>query len=220
MWKCTNCDTPNSELLTKCEVCGQLLQPESVASSAVYSAVMEPIPSAEPIRSVVKVDNRLVWRQWLFANLIACSLMTFFIDSTSVFFPVVTWGCALGLSQWLVVRRYFTNAGRWGIATSISFVVSFYAVFFIGILPLWLSFSIIGLVVGFAQWMVVRHLGGNSGLWIFASALSWGLSILSLSIFTAVGEIWWQFVFIGLVYGTISGWTLLSIFQNKIHSLG
>lgn len=216
MWKCTYCDTPNSEFITKCEVCGQLHQSESRETAATsLPPVVKPIPGSMHGHSDVKIYNALVWRQWLFANMIACSLMAFFNNASSVFIPVVTWGCVLGFSQWLVMRRYFPNIGKWGVMTSISFIGGFYAVVNMGQLPLWFSFSILGFMVGIAQWLVVRHLDSNSGLWIFTSALSWGISVLLISIFPTTGGAWWQFIIIGFTYGAISGWALLSIFRIK-----
>lgn len=219
MWKCSHCDTPNSELLTKCEVCGQPRPAESMSPSTTASKPLKSTPGSELLHREERLNKGPIWRQWLFANFIAFSLMTFFLDVTSVFVPLTIWGCALGLSQWLVVRRYLHNVGWWGVATAVSFVISFYVLLNRGGMPLWFSFGLLGIIVGLAQWVVVRHLGGNSGFWIFASAFAWGLSVLALTIYPAIGGTWWQFTSIGIVYGIISGWALLSIFYHKMRLL-
>jgi hypothetical protein len=113
-----------------------------------------------------------------------------------------------------VVRKYFYSAGWWSINTCIGFFLGYYIRMNLSV-PDWAGYAVIGFAVGFTQWLVVRRYR-NSGFWIFASALAWGLSILPWALYTNFVADWIVLGSIGLLYGIISAWAMLTIFQQDM----
>ncbi len=86
----------------------------------------------------------------------------------------------LGLTQWLVLRRYISKAGWWILATTIGGVVALYigsAVTFFTTGILWHGAGLVGgavggAILGLAQWLVLRRHVSQAGWWILASAVA------------------------------------------------
>ncbi len=80
-------------------------------------------------------------------------------------------------------------------------------------IPESLIFACAGLLIGVLQWIILRRYFYKSGFWIIASLLGWGICI----IITLISV--WAFFLGTLLYGFITGATLLWIMQIKeIHS--
>jgi hypothetical protein len=70
-------------------------------------------------------------------------------------------------------------------------------------------FACAGLLIGLLQWTILRKYFYKSGFWIFASILGWGICIIVTQISV------WAFFIGALLYGAITGATLLWIMQTK-----
>ncbi len=71
-------------------------------------------------------------------------------------------GAALGVSQWLVLRRQLARAGWWIVASTLGWAVG---VVVFGLLG--------GTVAGVLQWLVLRQQIARAGWWIAASTVGW-----------------------------------------------
>jgi hypothetical protein len=121
-------------------------------------------------------------------------------------------GVGIGLAQWLVLRRHIPAAGWWVLASiggGISGVVlalplsealqPLFAMFlgetlerrptvprvsWSDVLALGVTGAVVGLVLGSAQWLVLRRHARSAGWWIGASSVGWmaGLSISTGSV--------------------------------------
>jgi hypothetical protein len=136
------------------------------------------------------------WLQWLMLMAVFLSLSYTGIDM--VLRPMVTrsvrdpWvqeativmglailGTAIGITQWLLLRRHLQRASIWGLAIAATFWVgasltelaSFTGV---ALLPSFaLSFLLLGPVCGILQWQAVRYQVARAGWWIVAQTLGW-----------------------------------------------
>jgi hypothetical protein len=93
----------------------------------------------------------------------------------------VALGVAIGLAQWLVMRRYLRGAGWWVLATTIGYAIPMVAAPNIPIRePPWLTGSIIfllfGIALGILQWLVLRGRVRQPGWWIAISVAGWVLA--------------------------------------------
>lgn len=147
-------------------------------------------------------------------------------------------GTIVGSAQWLALRQWASWANRWVIATIIAWGIGFLIVdktfnvpflqsldFGIGFdLPSWsrridliISHSyklsiwaggLLGLIIGFAQWLVLQLSTRQAGWWL-------PISTFSLALGFSIGNISHQLLIVGgvagLVYGLITGIALLRI---------
>lgn len=77
-------------------------------------------------------------------------------------------------------------------------------------LPEALIFAVIGLFVGLLQWNLLRRYFNRSILWVAASTVGWGICILITHISI------WMFFPGALLYGTITGATLMWLTKDNI----
>jgi len=132
-----------------------------------------------------------VWFQWVLTNVagfIAIARMMSAFPPTSSGTQLITdiallWisgGAIAGLLQWIILRKQFSNASQWlvatfigwglagaaGQATSVIIVQSNYDVFinYIG----YISFLAAGLTLGLSQWLVLKERFQGAKWWIFA----------------------------------------------------
>jgi len=155
-------------------------------------------------------------------------------------------GIALGLAQWLVLRRYVKHVGWWILATMIGAI----AAWLIGLqvmVILILSFSNrdvvttsaallkavfglgawVGAVLGFAQWLVLRTHVRRGALWIVANAFAWGVGLLVVWIGATLvnpGELRFETALVGIatgvtmgvVVGAITGFVLVWLLKPRL----
>jgi len=92
-------------------------------------------------------------------------------------------GALFGLAQWLVLRRFLPAMRAWVLATAIGYVLVF------GLVPLIrfdaipqlggaFAFLMFGVVLGVAQWIVLRGRVAQAGWWIAISIAGWVLAFL------------------------------------------
>lgn len=70
-------------------------------------------------------------------------------------------------------------------------------------------FACAGLLIGLLQWTILRRFFYNSGFWVLACTLGWGICIIITMISV------WAFFIGALMYGAITGITLMWIMQIK-----
>lgn len=139
-------------------------------------------------------------------------------------------GLAVGFLQWLVLRRHIAHASRWMLWTA----VGLGAVHAFGdALPDRVAIPIIGLagglVLGAAQWFVLRYVFDKAWNWIVATGVSWTVGInLGLALIEVMGlrdRAWTPGVgatehgVVGLVAGIVVGLAtgvLLSRMQKRL----
>jgi hypothetical protein len=135
-------------------------------------------------------------------------------------------GFGTGILQKMLLKERFTIPSFWVYSVIIGFVL---AELIAGII-LWrldilrgqlnvvnsnnpfpeaLIFASAGLIIGLFQWTVLKRYFKKSAYWVFASMLGWGICIVA-TIFSD-----WAFVLGALLYGAITGATLLWVLQPK-----
>ncbi len=145
------------------------------------------------------------WLQWVF--LIALFLSLSYTGIDLVLRPIVErsvrdpWvqeaiivvglailGAAVGLAQWLLLRRHLHRARTWGLVVAATFWVgasltelaSFTG---IALLPSFaLSFLLLGPVCGILQWNSMRHQVARAGWWVVAQTLGWPLMFAVITV--------------------------------------
>ena len=102
-----------------------------------------------------------------------------------VLIPIL--GLIAGLLQFLVIRRLIPRAGGWILATFLGWTITFGIVALVsvlnpsGVVVITLSavqflFTFLGVMLGLAQWLVLKPQVRQSGWWILVSTLAWGLT--------------------------------------------
>lgn len=137
-------------------------------------------------------------------------------------------GLGAGIYQRLLLKKVFSVSSSWVYTMVIGFAVSElivcivlwqlelnrYQLRFIesNPLPEVLIFTFIGLIIGLLQWVILRRYFLRSSFWVPASTLGWGICILvtQLSI--------WAFFIGAILYGAITGATLVGFLQKKEES--
>ncbi len=134
-------------------------------------------------------------------------------------------GLGGGIYQKALLRKIFSVSSSWIYTLVIGFAVTElivcvilwqlnlnrYELRFIegNPLPEALIFACAGLVTGLLQWMILKKYFSKSVYWIFASTLGWGICVLVTLISL------WAFFIGALLYGAITGATLMWMMQRK-----
>jgi hypothetical protein len=201
-----------------------------------------------PSHPMIRLDSWTLWEWWVLATatggLIGMGIVAVASAIASQFGTVSTVsllhvvgaleGITLGLTQWLVLRRYIKHMGWWIIATGIGAMIAWLiglkvivvltliffsdltaqpmlstlleAAFFLGI---W-----VGAVLGCAQWFVLRSHVRRAMIWVFANALAWGFGLLiALTGATLIkpGEVKLETALIGIATGGVTGFVIGAI---------
>ncbi len=97
-------------------------------------------------------------------------------------------GAAIGIGQWLLLRRRLRRASTWGLAiaatywvgTSLTEIAAFTGV---ALLPSFvLSFLLLGPICGLLQWIVLRHQVARAGWWVVVQTLGWPMMFAVTSV--------------------------------------
>lgn len=136
-----------------------------------------------------------------------------------------------GVFQWFVLKNWIANAKYWVLATSLSYPL---ALILVNNLPSIQNVGydvIIGLIVGIAQYLVLRRKLPGAGLWILANAFSvpFGHFVIN-QLSSLLGKIglysgifydlsqWFLMILNGVIYGIITGFVLV-ILLSKLQKL-
>ncbi len=137
---------------------------------------------------------------------------------------LVMTAAAVGVMQWLVLRRAVSGAGWWVLASTVGYTVGVAAAAVLGILLVhWLEpprpwvVSIVGGAVGEAmkgaavgvmQWLVLRRAVSGAGWWVPASIVGWAMGQAAHG---AIG-----LPAVGAVSGAITGIALVRLLRQPI----
>jgi hypothetical protein len=123
---------------------------------------------------------------------------------------VAVGGVLVGVLQWLVLRRYLAQAGRWVLASLGATAVFALVVFSLG------AFSpdaglvggavLYGTVVGVLQWLVLRRQATRAGWWVPTSTVGWLVGIPLGGMLGPPGWAW---------YGAITGAALVWLLRRR-----
>jgi len=134
-------------------------------------------------------------------------------------------GLGVGIYQKLLLKRVFKITSSWIYSLVIGFAVTElivcivlwqlelnrYELRFIELRPLpeALIFACIGLIIGLLQWTILRRYFLKSFFWVLASTLGWGICVLVTQLSV------WAFFMGALLYGAITGVTLIWVLRKK-----
>jgi len=176
-----------------------------------------------------------IWLKWVIFSMLGWLIATILsmlppnldtILSNTTFYIVwalllLALGAVIGATQWLILRRYFSGAVRWIVASGVGMAIG------VGTSGFQLDEIAYGVVFGFlmggAQWLVMRTWVQSAGWWVLSSTIGWTLGM-------AVGEFLplnWSNTYSGHVYGMITevipaavtGLALVILLQNPLDSI-
>lgn len=168
----------------------------------------------------------MTWLLWVIASTVgfAAGMGVSLVVSSKVSETAATlvFGLLSGLVQWLVLRRLFRPAGWWMAANGLGIPLGFAAANLLQRLLLWsgpslldqaAGFGIPGVLVGMAQWLVLRSHFRKAGWWVLISTAGWLLGgcliwVIDLQL-PAFNEILTSYTLVGLIIGTGTGLGLM-----------
>lgn len=118
-----------------------------------------------------------LWFMWIMATTLGWILGRFLIPNLAF----VTIGLATGILQWFVLQRRISNSWRWILVTTFGWVAA--ALLILLIIPDGADFAsgvLVGLLMGTAQWFLLRREVHWSGWWIVMNIVGWttGMALL------------------------------------------
>jgi len=131
---------------------------------------------------------------WIFANsigwaaglavgamltLVAVKLPWLNEDRFFTYATLISLGLTIGLSQWVVMRRYLTRPIRWVTVILIGYLLCLITIVGgnsakLGRPEIWddiLLLGLLGTTIGIPQWWILRQHFRQAGLWIFGTAI-------------------------------------------------
>ncbi|MEQ8462981.1 hypothetical protein [Coleofasciculus sp. E1-EBD-02] len=135
-----------------------------------------------------------VWLQWLLVTLLGFVASLFWIEIGERpdinMIEGIIGGTIIGFAQWLVLRRYLSSAWWWIIASLLGWgvmglssfgVIGWFAPRTMRLFPR-LVYGVVdgatlGLILGMAQWWVLRQYVSKAWGWIFTNTLYWAISL-------------------------------------------
>jgi hypothetical protein len=108
-------------------------------------------------------------------------------DYLVMYFLAPVMGLVTGAVQYGLLRRILACMGGWVLATAggwllgMFLIMAFLRLQWMVLAQTDLAFLVMGLSIGFAQWLVLRRRLPGAGWWIVASLLGWGLAALANS---------------------------------------
>ena len=151
-------------------------------------------------------------------------------------------GAMVGFVQWLGLRCIIPRAGFWVVANIIGFTVSscLHAAmcvwglpddlgFPLGVLGWAIAFVVGGALSGVMQYRILRRHVRQSGWWVPASAIGWGLGVIGFGISALalhvesrslpvhiVCNLAVPLIMASVFYGIVTGWTLIWLLRQPI----
>jgi hypothetical protein len=191
---------------------------------------VEQFQSGRAKRLLIKTDRaqvgRGLWLWWVVAGIVGFGVG---FAVFGVVGRVVRWvgaeaviGAAVGIAQWLILRRQVSQDGWWVLASTVGLALGLSWAFDMGFPA---RLAVAGAPVGIAQWLVLRRQVPRAGWWVLASTV--GLAVGFAVAFAVLGDVEEVVAFavllavIGAVYGAITGAVLVWLLrQATVGELG
>lgn len=145
-----------------------------------------------------------LWFYWIMSTTLGWLIGNIFFKGI----PVIVAGVIISALQWSVLFKRIHKAWRWIILSSLGWISGYIlSVIFLPNMNL-LAGTIIGVMVGTMQWLILRKEVDWAGWWIIISALAWttGLTLMPGALTS------------GSLPGALTGLTLVILF--RFSSLG
>jgi hypothetical protein len=176
-------------------------------------------------KNILSKDGSL-WLQWTLASMLGFAagigLGLAALEAAGEIVSFSAFGVVAGIAQWLVLRKIFPGSGWWILATALSAPLGLVATnaihrVLLGASVFYVAGSLgiaaLGLVVGIAQWWVMRRHLRRADWWILANLGSWlvgGLAAWVLGLrFTELIKIIADFALLGIIVGASTGLVLI-----------
>jgi hypothetical protein len=141
-----------------------------------------------------------LWFYWIIATTIGWLIGRLFFLGI----PVILSGVVISALQWAILYQRIHKAWRWAVYSSAGWVIGY--ILFVVLSannPVYPAGSVIGLVVGIVQWVILKRVLNWAGWWIIISTLAWttGMNIIP-GLLTS-----------GALPGALTGLTLAILFR-------
>ncbi|MDE5068624.1 MAG: hypothetical protein O4752_05520, partial [Trichodesmium sp. St4_bin8_1] len=206
-------------------------------------AVRMPEELREELRR--KYSQQVGWRfwfQWMLANIVG-GVVGFFVgllvdqwaNNTIGSFGLAVFGtvfgAVVGSLQWWVLRKRLSQARWWILATALASAILFSTaevmwnavrdVVSNTVIQVVVISSVVGLVIGSAQWLVLRKQLSQSHWWILASVLGITATLFAIFYysrrFEPTSSSWFLILLLsifGIIYGVITGFALVWLLRQ------
>lgn len=166
------------------------------------------------------------WLQWVLVTLSGFLVSLYWIEAGERpdigIIEGAIGGAIIGSAQWFVLRRQFSQARWWILASIVSWgllggngigALGWMAPRTLNV-PLRVIYGTIngamaGTVIGVIQWFVIQKQAQNARQWILASTLSWGTGLAAGWVIGAVLRVFTG-VFLGEVVGLVVTWLIVA----------
>jgi hypothetical protein len=129
----------------------------------------------------------VLWVQWVLAGTLG------WFGGMALFGDVGV-GPAMGLLQWLVLRPRVPQAGLWVLFSTVGWAVGLTLFIVAPLSRVWLVLGpLLGAMMGFAQWLVLRRWFRLAAWWLVISPLAW-----------AIGPLF-GYLLVGTIVGGVTG---------------
>ncbi|MEM9244598.1 MAG: hypothetical protein AAGA67_02465 [Cyanobacteria bacterium P01_F01_bin.153] len=172
------------------------------------------------------------WLQWILVTLIGFLVSLYWVEvgGTPDLNAVegVIGGAAIGVAQWCVIRQKFPKAWWWMLVSvvgwgvlglshigAVGWTAPSTSNIYLRILYGVLKGAQVGLLMGIAQWLVLRMCVPKAEQWILASVAGWAFG---LSLGWSVGEMLHRItgIFRGEVAGLFFSWSVVAVVTGSI----
>lgn len=142
-------------------------------------------------------------------TLLASSISWFNEDRGSISITLLSLGMFVGIVQWLVIKRYLSNAYRWIGATFLGYMLCLLIITLgnalhfgrVGLLDDVLLLGLFGIAVGISQWWILRKSFQQAWLWVLVNAI--GFLVFLILVAYPAGSLA-ELLFFGTILGTVS----------------
>jgi len=138
--------------------------------------------SNREMRQKGRASDWALWVEWILATTVGWAIG--FVLSEFVV------GVAVGLAQWVVLRRRIERSGWWILVSGVGWAAGrgLASLLFPAQNTILIG-AMIGAILGLAQWFALRDRVVQAWWWIVVSALSWGLALTGVLGATLVGSL-------------------------------
>ncbi len=130
-----------------------------------------------------------LWAQWLLATTVGWIIGLASGGELGI-------GLIIGFTQWLVLRRYVSQAGWWILVTALGWGIGWSIIVSGFIIPADLGLSssvfsgaLLGLTVGLGQWFLLRRWVNFASMWLLLSLSGWAIALAGFLGSTLVGAV-------------------------------